>query len=574
MVTSSSARTRWARSARLLACVVASAAALAPHGAPATAQSLRLRALANGVIVPLSGVVIQNGTVMTPYQGLFQPLGIRAVWNARDRSLHLWGPAGDEMVLRADDPYVTVNGERRPVPIPLVAVFDRVLIPLQFVFETLGDAVAFDPGKGVVFISPQITGVSWRATRTGLEVTVDGTGPLRAVSTSLHSPERVVLDFPDAVPKSPEQSVDVHEGPLTTIRMSRYRSGTRIVLDLSADVEYQVLSAGRDRRLRVALAGLPASPEPAPGSAYQPSAEKIADISYEHVEGGGRVLIAANDAVHATPRVLKDPDRIVLDIPDAVFLPVKKALDVDDGLVVQVRAAQFHRNPNIVRVVIELARPSAYGLRAGAQPGQLLVDLGSAAADRQPPAGGQGRTLVVAVDAGHGGSDPGAIGPSGLQEKDVSLAVALDLRRLLGQQHIDVVMIRDADVFVPLEDRAQIAQRGGATLFVSIHANASTDSNANGSQTFYANPLSRPLAQTVLDEISRAAGLTPRGVSQAAFKVLVDTDAIPSTLVELAFITNPREEQMLRDVQIQQALAQGILKGIQRFLATPQASAP
>ena len=86
---------------------------------------------------------------------------------------------------------------------------------------------------------------------------------------------------------------------------------------------------------------------------------------------------------------------------------------------------------------------------------------------------------TAAVDAGHGGSDPGATGPSGVKEKDVVLVIAQILRRLLVQQHIEVTMLRDADVFVPLEDRAQIASRGGATLFVSIHANASTDPNAN-----------------------------------------------------------------------------------------------
>lgn len=129
-------------------------------------------------------------------------------------------------------------------------------------------------------------------------------------------------------------------------------------------------------------------------------------------------------------------------------------------------------------------------------------------------------------------------------------------------------------MFVPLEDRAQIASRGGATVFVSIHANASTDPNANGVQTFYAAPASQPLAYAVVDETARGSGLAARGTTQASFKVLVDTSQIPSILVETGFITNAREEQMLRDPQLQQALAQGIMKGIQRFLAAPQATVP
>jgi N-acetylmuramoyl-L-alanine amidase len=560
-----------------LAFVVVFLLALIPGLGPgipgATAQSPPLRVIANGTPVPLAGhILIQNGIIMAPYQGLFEPLGIRATWDPRDRTLSLVSPAGDEMLLRAGDPYVSVNGERRPAPIPLVAVFDRVLIPVQWVFETLGDITVYDPGDAVLVISPQITGISWRGTDAGLEVTIDATGPLRPRSAVLRNPARLVVDLPGAAPKSADQNLDVHEGPLTAIRVSRSGLGTRVVLDLAAPVEYRLVG-GPGRRVVVALG--PRLTPPPPSTTYHPSALKISDVVYEHSDGGGRVVVVANQPVQVSPHVLKNPDRVVVDIVDAVFLPVKKSLDVDDGLVVQVRAAQFHRNPNVVRIVIELTRPSPFAVHPGPESGQLLVDVGTVArGPGRPVATGPRGPVVVAVDAGHGGSDPGAIGPTGTKEKDVALAIAQALRRLLTQQQLDVVMTRDADVFVPLEDRAQIASRGGATLFVSIHANASTDPNATGTQTFYANPTSQPLAQAVLDETARTNGLAPRGTTQASFKVLVDTGHIPSILVEAAFITNAREEQLLRDPQVQQAVAQGILKGILRFLTMPQATMP
>jgi N-acetylmuramoyl-L-alanine amidase len=547
--------------------------AFGAHAPGATAQSIPLRVIANGSPVPLAGnVVIQNGTIMAPYQGLFEPLGIRAVWNPRERTLSVISPAGDEMLLRAGDPYVSVNGERRPVPIPLVAVFDRILIPVQWVFETLGDTTAYEPVDHTLVISPQITGISWRGTDAGLEVSIDATGPLHP--TTAHDPEHLILEFPGAVPKSAEQTLDVHEGSLASIRVMRFPSGTRVVFDFTTPTDYQLVTRVPGRRVVVALGAKPAPP--APSGHYHPSAQKISDITYQHVDGGGRVAVVATHPVQASQRTLHDPERVVIDIPDAVFLPVKKSLDVDDGLVVQVRAAQFHQNPNVVRIVIELARPSQFAVRPGPESGRFVVELGAAigGGPGRPDATGSRGPVVVAVDAGHGGSDPGAIGPTGVKEKDVALAVALALRRLLTQQHLDVVMIRDTDVFVPLEDRARVAFTGGATLFLSIHANASTDPNATGTQTFYSNPTSQPLAQAVLDETSRAGGFAPRGTTQALFKVLVDTDRIPSILVETAFITNSREEQSLRDPQIQQALAQGILKGVQRYLATPQAAAP
>ncbi len=514
-----------------------------------TTQVRSLQIVANGETIHLPGMaVIQDNILMVPYQRLFGPLGIRATWDGRARTLKLVGPAGDEMELRAGDPYATVNGESRPVPIPLVAVLDRVLIPVQWVFETLGDATAYDPGSGLLLISPQITGISWRGTDAGLEVVIDGTGPLHPTTFAQHAPERLVVDFSGAVPKSVDQVVDVHEGPLATVRVGRSPSGTRIVFDLAGPSQFRVTSQIPGRRVLVSLAAGNAPPGGPPGHAagYQPSAQKISDIIYQHLAGGGRLVVVANRPLQVTQRTLPHPDRIVIDVSDAVFLPVKKSLDINDGLVIQVRAAQFHSNPNVVRIVVELARPAPFDVHA--ETAQLLVDLGTA--------------------------DPGATGPSGVKEKDVVLVIAQILRRLLVQQHIEVTMLRDADVFVPLEDRAQIASRGGATLFVSIHANASTDPNANGTQAFFATPMSQPLALAVMEETSREVGLAVRGAAEADFKVLVDSDQIPAILVETAFISNPREEQMLRDPSLQQAFAQGILKGIQRYLAAPQAATP
>jgi N-acetylmuramoyl-L-alanine amidase len=552
----------------LLVSVLLSLAVLGAGASPTPAQPVPLRIIANGEDLASAGdAIVQDGVVMAPLAGLFEPLGIHATWDGRARVLTLESPAGDEMELRANDPYATVNGERRPVPVPLVTVLGRVLVPAQWVFDTLGDVTIYDAGQRTLFVNGQITAVSWRATDAGLEVTLEATAPLHPRIATLHTPERLVVDVPGAVARTPQPLTDVHEGPLQTIRMGQAAGGARVVFDLTGPVRYRLLSAPADRHVVIALGG-GAAPGPIPAG---PSGRKLLDVAYEPADGGGRVVITATQPIRAAEHVLRGPDRIVLDVADAVFVPVKKALDVNDGLVVQVRAAQFHKDPNIVRIVVELSRPAPYAVHPGADPSQLVIDLGGAA---QPPAaGGHGR-LVVAIDAGHGGSDPGAIGPSGVLEKDVVLAIAQDLRTLLVRQRIDVVMVRDADVFVPLEDRARIAARGGATLFVSIHANAAVDANANGAQAFYLTPQSAPLASAIADEIGRAAGVGSRGIAVARFAVLVGNPHIPAVLVETAFVTNPREEQLLRDPAGQQAFAQGILKGLQRYAAAPAAEQP
>ena len=224
------------------------------------------------------------------------------------------------------------------------------------------------------------------------------------------------------------------------------------------------------------------------------------------------------------------------------------------------------------------------------------------------------RLIIVALDPGHGGEDPGAIGPSGLREKDVVLAVARQLRdELNAVRGMRVMLTRDADYFVPLYDRVKKARRVQADLFVSIHADAFLRPEARGASVFALSDKgatsatakwmaerenaadvvggvnasvkdvhlmrtmldmstsaqikdSLELGKLVLGRIGRVGKLHKRQVEQAGFAVLKAPD-IPSILVETAFISNPDEEAKLRDPDYQQQLVTAIASGIQRYFA-------
>jgi N-acetylmuramoyl-L-alanine amidase len=224
------------------------------------------------------------------------------------------------------------------------------------------------------------------------------------------------------------------------------------------------------------------------------------------------------------------------------------------------------------------------------------------------------RLIVVAIDPGHGGEDPGASGPSGLREKDVVLAIALQLReRINTMPNMRAMLTRDADFFVPLHDRVRKARRVQADLFVSIHADAFITPKARGASVFAlsqngassANARwmanreneadkvgginidakdaavmrtlldmsttaqirdSLRLGGEVLGQIGRVGKLHKGSVEQAGFAVLKAPD-IPSILVESAFISNPEEEARLRDPEYQAQLVQALAVGIQRYFA-------
>jgi N-acetylmuramoyl-L-alanine amidase len=224
------------------------------------------------------------------------------------------------------------------------------------------------------------------------------------------------------------------------------------------------------------------------------------------------------------------------------------------------------------------------------------------------------RLVIVALDPGHGGEDPGAVGPSGLREKDVVLAVALQLRdRINAEPGMRAFMTRDADFFVPLQERVRKARRVQADLFVSIHADAFITPAARGASVFALSQGSASSAAArwmanrenaadmvggvnaksadaqvlramldmstsaqikdslrvgseVLGQLDRVGRLHKGSVEQAGFAVLKAPD-IPSILVETAFISNPDEEDKLRSPAYQRELVKALTVGIKRYFA-------
>ena len=181
---------------------------------------------------------------------------------------------------------------------------------------------------------------------------------------------------------------------------------------------------------------------------------------------------------------------------------------------------------------------------------------------------------VVVIDPGHGGSDNGAIGPTGVSEKSVSLAVSLKAQKLLSAQGYRVVMTRttDIDVAAPgVPDGVELQARvdkapPNAEIFISVHCNAFSNSNANGMETFHAPTAvqGRRLATLLNEELERLGGLNNRGVKSARFYVMTHSKCAAS-LIELGFVTNPREERLLADSDYQQKLAQAIANAVNRY---------
>jgi N-acetylmuramoyl-L-alanine amidase len=354
-----------------------------------------------------------------------------------------------------------------------------------------------------------------------------------------------------------------------------------------------------------------------------------------------RLVFDLSGPVQHSVFTLSAPDRLVIDINGAT-LAAPLTVSTANTPITSVRSAQ--RTPTDLRVVIDLSKsvtPKSFTLAPNAQYGnRLVVDLYDQAADAvsppptppvattpavpvtpaQPaikltPVPNGKRDIVIAIDAGHGGEDPGASGSKGQHEKDIVLAIAKELQRQINSEKgFRAELTRTGDYFIPLRKRTEIARKKGADLFISIHADAAPSKAAFGASVFAlsdrgaTSETARWLAdsenrsdliggagnvslddkdrmlagvlldlsmtaslssslnvgQKVLGNMGRVTPLHKRRVEQAGFMVLKSPD-IPSILVETGFISNANEAAKLATVSHQQSLARSIHSGVRQF---------
>ncbi len=342
-----------------------------------------------------------------------------------------------------------------------------------------------------------------------------------------------------------------------------------------------------------------------------------------------RVVVDIGALREYSPHELPSPDRIFVDIYQAKLNPIlhKKTYLVQNDYINQIRIAQ--KSPSTVRVVVDLefTKIKRFQVWPAFDPFRIVIDIYpiesiQAASTEKPPQPprptkegysmarqlGLGIQRIV-IDPGHGGKDPGTIGKSGTMEKMVVLDICKRLKKLLDtNDSLEVIMTRETDIYVPVENRTVIANQQQADLFVSVHANSNPSKRRSGVETFYLNfshdPSvietaalenatstknlsemrsilekiaknskvleSKELAQDIQGNLVRALQKQHKDVKDLGYKggpfwVLIGADT-PSVLVEVSYLSNAKEEIRLKDTQYRQNIAQGIYSGIKEYI--------
>ncbi len=379
----------------------------------------------------------------------------------------------------------------------------------------------------------------------------------------------------------------------------------------------------------------PLEPNPPPAKAPpSPSPSKkgqtlVQNIRHWSGEDYSRVVVdlsgRASFKDHALRAFKNKPPRVYVDITPARLSPyLKPEIPIQDGLLTRVRVGQYR--PDTVRVVLDLKSLTSYRAFYLTDPPRVVIDLigeeKKTPGVKPPP---QGRYSLaqqlglkirrIMIDPGHGGHDPGALGLYGLREKDITLKVSRYLAEELRKKGFEVLLTRKKDQFLPLIKRPAMANLKKADLFVSIHVNASPNRRVRGVETYYLsfttdpeamrvaamenavsnqslsdlqNLLKKILRNTKIEESRRLATLVQQnlvttlrnrwrdvknlGVKKAPFVVLVGT-RMPAILVEISFITNPRDARRLRSDAYLRAIARGIARGLEAYVREVQVAA-
>ena len=365
---------------------------------------------------------------------------------------------------------------------------------------------------------------------------------------------------------------------------------------------------------------------------------KVSDLRIADRKTETRIVFDLSAPVKHSVFVLKNPDRVVLDIDQCDANGKLKASRIGGTLVKDIRYAQktseklrvvFDLNASVspksfllppqsgkaYRLVLDLTANSSAPLVASNTQVEKSADTKKPRVEpvvAMPDATTLVRDVVVAIDAGHGGKDPGAIGRAGTREKDIVLSISKRLKNLIDKEPgMKAVMVRNRDIFIPLRSRIRRASELNADVFLSIHADAAVNRRAKGSSVYVLSQhgatseaarilakrenaadkiggvsledkddvlksvlvdlsqtatidASIDLAEDILSELSKVGNVLRDDVEQAGFAVLKSPD-IPSVLVETAFISNPSEEKRLKTANHQQKLAVAILKGLRKY---------
>lgn len=529
---------------------------------------------------------------LVPVRFVAESLGAEVDWDQKTRTA-IVNHNGKKINLTIDSDIATINNEKKNLDknsIPRLVIFAnkdaRTMVPLAFISEMLGYDVGWNDEAKAAFINSRkeekpepeelekdpedkvevdLLNKVMKVTNEIVDgqeaIVIHGTKEIRVNMMKLKNPERIVVDLLDStLHGSTFYNFDYELGFIKNVRVSQfspdnnYKPDDKIVR-LVLDTKEGIL----DPNVRI--------------NTYEdrivifPEKSSWEDMNY-HVEGNNRT-ITINNLMETSYLVNYDDTTktMEIDIPKHSVDLSEGTSSIKDGLVEEIKIVE---GPSETKVFIKFRRSIEYTLLSNKIDNKVVLQI------RRNSNVKPGDRVIV-IDPGHGGRQPGSSSPNKVKEKDVNLAISLKTEKALKDLGYNVLMTRDTDITLGLYERADIANKSFADIFVSIHANSIDNNSAvNGVEVLYApaseNPNKtddqHPLAKLVLDEIIKATGANSRGTVKRPKLVVLRETKMPAILVEVGFLSNANEEKLITSDAYQNKIVASIIKGIENYFET------
>lgn len=526
-----------------------SAATPSKKDAPAPVPKLYLNGIALETDAPPEMV---NASVLVPARTITESLGFKVDYDEKQKQVKVQD--GTLLILmKLNDPKATVNGEEVTLVEPPLIRSNRAMVPVRFVTETLGLEVYWDNPTKSVFLYTK----------------VEQTPPSRDEDDPQDG------DSGSAPSPSDDGTVDPSEGGAD--------SGGLIGIVEPEDPASSEGSAGSGN----SGPGKDDTEDPHGGGAAEDDAPAVPlgdpagvhQIRYEP----NYLVVTYEGTLKPNVLTVSDPERIVIDLPNADFTEhftagfasgliedykasivgapepgqVPELAVVGHESLDKIRYSRYTDNPKSVRIVLDLNQAWGYEVIPNAAEGRWVLFL-------KKPQVPNKKAYTVVLDAGHGGSDPGAQSVSGRWEKEFNLSVVKKVRDLLRDDpKINLILTREEDSYPTLDDRVNLANGLPADLFLSVHGN-SFKPDINGTETYYNRSDSLAFAKLLHRNTVAATGFKDNSVRKANYKVIRDT-TMPAVLLEVGYLSNKSEEKQMFNDALQNKVAAAIAASIRQY---------
>ncbi|MHB1459411.1 MAG: N-acetylmuramoyl-L-alanine amidase [Armatimonadota bacterium] len=480
-----------------------------------------------------------------------------------------------------------------------IYISEKLMIPVTDIADKACIDVDWSANSKVVTLRAIVTGISFD----GSQLRVTTSYPVAYKVDFWKAANRLIVQLNDAVYPPNESDIEIINSTQVNIRRGMDKDIARIVMDMPNCIDYKTTSTSVSSIITANVSGLnketalvadnpitqsfDAAPQqvmqdtiPAPQPAVVSTVPSIINRIDFNRDGNHNIHVAiyTDTPVKYTTYMYRNPERLIMDISNAVVGSGIKDIDVNHEILRSISITQ--KPANKVRIAMELERVVSYNVSNDTSSGCLEVSI-----DLPKGAGGSISKRIIVIDPGHGGpTKVGACGLNGIREKDITLAIAKQVQTILKSNGVAVLLTRDGDVEldrkidIDLQKRVDMAARNSADFFVSIHCNAvSSPKKISGTETYYhgVDTNGRALAESIHPELLSAGKLYDRRIKSDfdrysnGFSVLRNASEkhqIPAILIETGFIDHPGDSALLIDPVYQRRIAEGIVKGLKTYV--------